>query len=206
MHKIFSVIILTTLLILSGAVTGSAAWQLTIDVSTPDPNSNTGADTIRLTIGTDQTATDSYGNKFDTVALLRRPVETYMVHPEYATEQQRLWRNIRSDELSKEGTIEGNSPREGNTIYIKWGLNALDNMDFTLINQDNNQEISLSASSEYSYISTSNSQKTFLLRISKNTSVTPGGNDAVNTTKGGGCGYIQDINIFPMVPDQQQPI
>ena len=101
MHKILSTIILTILLILSGAVTGSAAWQLNLDVSTQDPNSDTGTATNRLTIGTDQTATDAYDNTFDTVALLKGPIEAYIVHPEYAAEQQRLWRDIRSDALPK---------------------------------------------------------------------------------------------------------
>ena len=78
MCKILNTIILTTLLILSGAVTGSAAWQLTLNVSTPDPNSDTGAATNKLTIGADQTATDAYDNKFDTVALLRGPVQAYI--------------------------------------------------------------------------------------------------------------------------------
>src|SRR3989337_517527 len=193
MHKILSTIILTTLLILSGAVTGSAAWQLNLDVSTQDPNSDTGTATNNLTIGTEQSATDAYDNTFDTVALLKGPIEAYMVHPEYASEQQRLWRDIRSDALPKEWTIEVNSPVEGNTINIKWELIAPDNLDFTLIDQDKNKEIKLRASSEYSYNSTANSQKKFLLRVSEDTVATTSGNSKGNATKGGGCGYIKNI-------------
>src|SRR3972149_2792592 len=194
MHKILSTIILTILLILSGAVTGSAAWQLNLDVSTQDPNSDTGTATNNLTIGTEQSATDAYDNTFDTVALLKGPIEAYMVHPEYASEQQRLWRDIRSDALPKEWTIEVNSPVEGNTINIKWELIAPDNLDFTLIDQDKNKEIKLRASSEYSYNSTPNSQKKLLLRVSENTAVTTAGNSNGNAAKGGGCGYIKDIS------------
>ena len=90
MQKIFSTIILTTILILGSAITGSATWQLTLDVSTPDPDSDSGIATNRLTVGTDQTATDAYDNMFDTVALLRGPVQAYISHPEYAIEQQKL--------------------------------------------------------------------------------------------------------------------
>jgi len=193
MHKILSTIILTILLILSGAVTGSAAWQLNLDVSTQDPNSDTGTATNNLTIGTEQSATDAYDNTFDTVALLKGPIEAYIVHPEYAAEQQRLWRDIRSDALPKEWTIEVNSPVEGNTINIKWELIAPDNLTFTLIDQDKNKEIKLRASSEYSYNSTPNSQKKLLLRVSENTAVTTAGNSNGNAAKGGGCGYIKDI-------------
>lgn len=194
MHKILITTILTTLLILGSAITGSAAWQLTLDVSTTDPNSDTGAATNKLTVGTDQTATDAYDNKFDTVALLRGPIQAYIANPEYAAEKQKLWRDIRTDSLPKEWTIEVNSPDEGNTIKIKWGINAPDNIDFTLIDQATNQEVGIRSSSEYSYDSTSNSQKTFLLRVSDNTSVTTGGSSNGNATKGGGCGYIKDIN------------
>src|SRR3990172_3122041 len=148
MYKILSAIILTGLLISGGAVTESSAWQLTLDISTPDPNSDTGTATNKLTLGTDPTATDAYDNKFDTIALLRGPIHAYIAHHEYATEHQRLWRDIRTDTLPKEWTIEVNSLGEGNTINIKWGINAPDNIDFTLTDKDNNQEIVIRSSSE----------------------------------------------------------
>ena len=200
MHKIFSTIILTTLLILGSAVTGLAAWQLSLDVSTPDPNSDTGTATNKLTIGADPTATDAYDNKFDTGALLKGPVQAYLAHPEYAPEQQKLWRDFRSDALPKEWTIEVYSPGEGNAINIKWGIKAPNNLYFTLVDKDSNQEIVMTASSEYSYNSTSNSQKNFLLRVSQKTGGdtvgggggSSGGSSSGAETKGGGCGYIKN--------------
>ncbi len=194
MHKIFSTIILTTLLILSATVTPSSAWQLTLDISTPDPNSDTGAATNRLVLGTDPTATDAYDNKFDTVALLKGPVEAYIAHLEYAVEQQKLWRDIRSEELPKEWTIEVNSLIEGSTINIKGGIDVPANLNFTLIDLDKNKEIRIRASTEYSYNSTSNSQKKLLLRVSEDTTITTNGNSKGSAAKGGGCGYIKDIN------------
>lgn len=196
MRKILNTIILTALLILTGTVSESAAWQVTLDVSTPDTDSDTGTATNRLTIGTDQTATDAYDNKFDTVALLRGPVEAYIVHSEYTAEQRRLWRDLRSGTLPKEWTIEVNSPGDGNAINIRWGIDAPANLNFTLIDQDNNQEIGIRASSEYSYNSTSNIPKRFLLRVSENTNTaveTSGSSDGNAAVKGGGCGYIKDI-------------
>lgn len=200
MYKIFNTIILTTLLILTGTVTGLAAWQLNFEVSTPDPNSDTGTATNKLTMGTDQTATDAYDNKLDTVALLKGPIQAYIAHPEYVTEQQKLWRDFRPDALPKEWTIAVNSLSDGNTINIKWGINAPDNLYFTLVDKDSNQEIIMTASSEYFYNSTSNSQRNFLLRVSEKTggdtagggSGDSGGNSSAGTTKGGGCGYIKD--------------
>ncbi len=193
MFKILNTLILTTLLILSGAITGSAAWQLSLDVSTPDPDADTGIATNKLLIGADQTATDAYDNKFDTVALLKGPVQAYISHPEYPVERQKLWRDLRSNTLPKEWIIEVNSPEEGKTVKIKWGITAPENLNFTLIDQDNNQEIGIRTASEYSFNSTSNSQKRFLLRATDNTTVTTGGNSEGPVTQGGGCGYIKDM-------------
>src|SRR3989304_683679 len=192
MSKIFNTIILTTLLILGGTATVTASWQLPLDISTPDPNSDTGTATNRLTIGTDPTATDAYDNKFDTIALLKGPIQAYIPHPEYASEQQKLWRDIRTDSLPKEWTIEVNSTGEGNSINITWATNAPANIDFTLTDQDTNQEIGIRSSSEYSYNSAVNSQKTLLLRVSENTEVNRDGNSGGNASKGGGCGHIKD--------------
>lgn len=146
------------------------------------------------TLGTEQIAIDTYNNAFDTVALLKGPIQAYIAHPEYVAEQQKLWRDLRSDGFPKEWTIEVNSPVEGNTITIKWGLNAPANLNFTLIDQDSNQEVGMRASSEYSYNSTPNSQMTFLLKVSENTTVsTSAGNSSGTGPTGGGCGYIKNI-------------
>ena len=202
MHKILSIIILATILTLTLTATSLAAWQLNLDITTPDPNSDTGIATNKLTIGTDPTATDAYDNKFDTVALLKGPVEAYIVHPEYVDEQQKLWRDIRTDGLPKEWTIEVNSLVEGNTINIKGGIDVPDNLNFTLIDLDKNKEIRIRASSEYSYNSTSDSQKIFLLRVSEKTGgdtvggggSNSGGNSSTGEPKGGGgCGTIKNV-------------
>jgi len=124
--------------------------------------------------------------------MLKGHIQAYLVHPEYAAEQQKLCRDFRSDALPKERTIEVNSPVEGNTINIKWGLNVPDNLNFTLLDHDGNQEVDIRASSEYSFNSTSNSQKTFLLKESKNTAVRTngGGKQHCHRPHGWWSGYI----------------
>ena len=202
MRKIFSTIILTTLLILGSAVTGLAAWQLSLDVSTPDPNSDTGTATNKLTIGADPTATDAYDNKFDTGALLKGPVQAYLAHPEYVPGQQKLWRDFRHDTFPKEWTVEVYSPGEASAINIKWGIDAPNNLYFTLVDQDSKQETIMTTSSEYSYNSAPNSQKNFLLRVSEKTGGDTvgggggysGGNSSTGEPKGGGgCGTIKNV-------------
>lgn len=192
MRKILSIIILTTILIVTGAAPSMAAWQLTLEVSTPDPNSDTGIASNKLSIGTDQDATDSYDNRLDTIALLGSPaqasVQAYIYHPEYPSSQQRLWRDFRSDSLPKEWVIEVQS-NVGSSVNINWEINAPDDLKFTLTDQDTNQEISMTSSSEYSFSNTLTMPKKFLLKVAENTnSSTSGG----GSSRGGGCGYIKN--------------
>ncbi len=206
--NILSTIILTTLLISCSAITGSAAWQINLDVSTTDPNADTGIASNKLIIGTEPNATDTYDNTFDTVALLKGPLQAYILQPEFTPEQQKLWRDLRSETLPKEWTVEVYSHEKNNTISIKWEISAPDKIDFTLVDQDNNQEIGMRKSSEYSYNSVANTHKTFLLRVSENSSVNSSGeinssstgSNAVNASKGGGCGYIKDVKGYGGYP------
>src|SRR3972149_4195595 len=138
MSKIFNTIILTTLLILGGTATVSASWQLPLDTPTPDPNSDTGTATNRLTIGTDPTATDAYDNKFDTIALLKGPMQAYIPHPEYASEQQKLWRDIRTDSLPKEWTKAKTLLAQAGWRPGPDGVLVKDGQRFRLTDQDTN--------------------------------------------------------------------
>ena len=202
MHKILNSIILITILILTITATSLASWQLTLDISTPDPNSDTGTATNKLTVGTDPTATDTYDNTFDTVALLKGPVQAYLAHPEYVPGQQKLWRDFRPDTFPKEWTVEVYSPGEASAINIKWGIDAPNNLYFTLVDQDSKQETIMTTSSEYSYNSAPNSQKNFLLRVSEKTGGDTvggsggdkGGSSSGGAAKGGGgCGTIKNV-------------
>lgn len=202
MHKILNIIILSTALTLTITATSQAAWQLTLDISTPDLNSDSGTALNKLTVGTDPTATDAYDNKLDTLALLKGPVQAYLAHPEYATGQQKLWRDFRPDTFPKEWTVEVYSPGEASAVNIKWAINVPNNLYFTLIDKDTNQEIVMTTSSEYSYNSAPNSQKNFVLRVSEKTggdTVGGGGGDiggssGGGTAKGGGgCGIIKNV-------------
>jgi len=202
MHKILNIIILSTILTFAITATSLAAWQLTLDISTPDPNSDTGTAINKLTVGTDPTATDTYDNTFDTVALLKGPVQAYLAHPEYVPGQQKLWRDFRPDTFPKEWTVEVYSPGEASAINIKWGIDAPNNLYFTLVDQDSKQETIMTTSSEYSYNSAPNSQKNFLLRVSEKTGGdtvggsggNKGGSSSGGAAKGGGgCGTIKNV-------------
>lgn len=193
MHKILNIITLTTILTLTITATSLAAWQLTLDISTPDPNADTGTATNKLTIGTDPTATDAYDNKLDTVALLKGPVQAYVSHPEYPSHQQKLWRDFRKDSLPQEWEIEVQS-EANKPVNITWQIDDTNNLKLILIDKETNQEISMTPLTEYSYSSNPTTPKTFLLKASEKTanlSPAPGNGSSGGSGKGGGCGTIK---------------
>ena len=179
MYKIFSIIILTTILIVTGAVTGMASWQLTLEVSTHDPNSDTVIATNRLTTGTDPTATDSYDNKLDIIALLDGPVLAYFPHIEYPIGQQKLWRDFRAESFPKEWEIEIQSSTN-NTVSLSWNIDAPANLNFTLIDTGSNQETPMISSNTYSYSNPTGIPKKFLLKAAENTTTGASGSETLN--------------------------
>ena len=192
MHKMSMVLILTIILTLTMAAGSMAAWQVNIEVSTPDPNSDTGIASNKLYIGTDVAATAGYDNQLDTVALLRGPVQAYLSHPEYPSGQQKLWRDVRSDSLPQDWEIEVQSSGANNTINFNWKIVAPNDLSFILIDNDSGQNIDIASSSGYSYSNTSTTSKKFLLKVSQNLATSDQGSGG-GSSKGGGCGYIKDF-------------
>lgn len=195
MHKILNIIILTTILTLTITATSLAAWQITLDVSTPDTASDTGLASNKLYIGTDPAATDGYDSKLDTPALLRGPVQAYISHPEYQASLQKLWGDIRKDSFPQEWQIEVASSGINNPVKVTWKIDAPSTLSFTLVDKESNQEISMASSTEYSYSSTTTSPKKFLLKASDNSSIPPSTGSQSNSgggSKGGGCGTIKN--------------
>lgn len=186
MHKIFSAFNFAIILLLTISTTSLAAWQVNLDISTPDPNSDTGIASNKLVIGTDPNATDGYDNQFDTIALLDGPVQAYISHPEYAAGQQKLWRDIRMDSLPQEWEIEVEAV-DSKDISITWQIDTMENLQFTLTDMDTNKEIRLKSSTAYSYRNTSSLPKSLLLRVEEGSlNIKQTGKSG----KGGGCGYI----------------
>lgn len=183
MYKLFAAFNLAVILILTVSTTSLAALQVNLEISTPDPDSDTGVASNRLVMGADTTATDGYDNKFDTIALLNGPLQAFFAHPEYEAGYQKLWRDFRNNSLPKEWEIEVVSSNANNTVNITWEISAQKNILLNLIDKDTNQEISLNSETEYSYSNVTS--KKFLLRAS--------GNSSGGGAKGGGCGYIRYI-------------
>lgn len=191
MYKTFSIVILAIIFILTGAATGMAAWQLNLDISTPDPNSDTGIASNKLSIGTDPAATAGYDNQLDTVALLRGPVQAYFPHSEDPEGEQKLWRDFRPDSIPQEWKIEIQS-EINKVININWEANTPDNLNFTLVDQDSNQEIAMTSSTEYSYSNSTTMLKRFLIKVAENIDTIPSTGNQSGTSKGGGCGYMRN--------------
>ena len=192
MYKMSTTLILTIILILTMTAVSIAAWQVNIEVSTPDPNADTGLATNKLYIGTDVAATEGYDNKLDTIAFLDGPIQAYLSHPEYQLNQQKLWRDVRSDSLPQNWEIEVQSSGANNTINLNWKIEAPNNLDFSLMDKDSGQNIDITSSSKYSYSNTSTTPKRFLLKVSQNLA-TNDQSSGGGSSKGGGCGYIKDF-------------
>ena len=196
MYKISYIITLIIIIILNITTVSFAAWQVNIEVSTPEPSSDTGVALNKLSIGTNTTATDGYDNQIDIIALLGGPIQAYFPHTEYSISQQKLWRDYRKDSLPKEWEIELTSSKADSPIKIIWKIDAPGNLKFSLLDKDSNQVINMITSSEYSYTSTTTAPKGFLLKVTENQSTkpvtnNPGANNA-GGIKGGGCGYIKN--------------
>ncbi len=205
MNKFLNQIIMSTILALALNSTSMAALQINLEVSTPDPKSDTGVATNNISIGTDPATTDSYDNTYDTVALLDGPVQAYINHSDYSAEHQKLWRDYRStDTLPKEWTIEVHS-KDSSNVNMKWNIGTTDNLIVTLTDVTNNQEINMLSAPAYSFEGTSGTPVMLLLRVAENaTSINNDNNNSVSdnsgSPKGGGCGYIKDTggnNKFP---------
>ena len=192
MYKMSTTLILTIILTLTMTAVSIAAWQVNIEVSTPDLTADTGLATNKLYIGTDGAATEGYDNKLDTIAFLDGPIQAYLSHPEYQLNQQKLWRDVRSDSLPQNWEIEVQSSGANNTINLNWKIEAPNNLDFSLMDKDSGQNIDITSSSKYSYNNTSTTPKRFLLKVSQKLGTSDQSSGA-ESSKGGGCGYIKDF-------------
>lgn len=194
MHKIILVVTILTTILIPPVSTSLAAWQLNLEISTPDTNADTGIASNKLVIGTDPNATDEYDNQFDTIALLDGPVQAFFNHPEYEPGHQKLWRDFRKDSLPKEWEIEVQS-EVNKPVNITWQINTADPLKLTLIDKSNNQEIAMRSSAKYSYSNGASMPKIFLLKVDEeiNTIPSTGSQSSGGGSKGGGCGYIKNI-------------
>src|SRR3990170_483406 len=170
MKKILVSILFSTIIILTGTITGLAAWHVDIEFSTPSLNSDSGVASNKLSLGTDLAATSGYDNTLDTLALLNGPIHAYIIHSEYNQDYQRLWRDFRNESLPQEWEIEVLSSVTDQPVKVAWEINAPANLSFNLIDRDSNQTVQMGSLTEYSYRSSSaTTSKRFLLQVAENT-------------------------------------
>lgn len=185
MYKILTIFLSTTILILIITSSSFATWQINVEISTPDTDSDTGIASNKLYLGTDPAAADGYDNNLDTIALLDGPIQAYFPHPEYPTNQQKLWRDFRKDSLPKEWEIEVTTIEMNSPVKINWEINVPEKLNLTLIEKESNKEIDMTSYSDYTYNNNSILPKKFLLKVTGEVS-------GETSRKGGGCGYIKN--------------
>ena len=98
-------------------------WQLGLTVSVPYPGGEGGKARQTLTAGARSTALDGFDNTWDTViynngsALL-----AYFYHPEFATDDQQLARDIRLDSYPKQWDFYLSSDQDGQPVTLARSL------------------------------------------------------------------------------------
>jgi len=195
MYRAVFMIIITIVFLLSPNETVYASWHIDIEVSTQDPASDTGIASNTLTIGADKAATGDYDNTLDTIAMLDGPIQAYFSHQEYPSDRQKLWRDFRDESLPQEWELNISADGE-RKIDMKWNLAVPDNLGLLLIDPNTNKEINMRTSGSYSYVTTIDTSRKFILKVTSsedNTTSSPQPSHS-GGTRGGGCGYIRTNN------------
>ncbi|MBI5756482.1 MAG: hypothetical protein HZA12_06105 [Nitrospirae bacterium] len=199
-------IINTLLLIMTMTFRAYPVWadtsQIILEVSVPLEDT-TGAGITkaynRLVLGVHPEATGNYDPQWDTPAFFSTPdpenpplLRAYFEHPEYASNQKELWRDIRSDTGGSQKTWDMAvvlAPSEiGKAITLSWALSPslLTSKDkITLLDQNSQSSIDMRRQSSYSFVNGSSSPKMLSVTInsSKGSSSSGSGNFGCGTVK-----------------------
>ncbi|MBI3597834.1 MAG: hypothetical protein HY203_11855 [Nitrospirae bacterium] len=140
----------------------SEDWQMSFNVSVPDPNADGGLLINRLEAGGLSTGTDLFDNESDVAALLAGPVQSAFTHEgetTYPGGLQLLWRDIRADGVPKTWKVKVASQQSSSPITLAWTTPPSIPSDtchlgvVSLQDQTTGQWIDLNAASSYSYSS-----------------------------------------------------
>ena len=182
-------------------------FQIALEVSVPvEDTAGTGITkaTNRIVLGVHPEATTNYDPQWDTPALFTTPdpenqpmLKAYIVHPEYASNQQKLWRDIQSDADGSQKTWNVAvvlAPSEiGKTVTLSWTLppSLMTSQEkVTLLEPDSQSGTDMRKQSSYNFVSSSSSPKTLSVTISS-----PGGSSDNGGASGAfGCGRVKRID------------
>ena len=94
-------------------------WQLGLTISVPYPGGEGGKATQVLTAGARSTALDGFDNVWDTVIYNNgTALVAYFYHPEFATDDQYLARDVRLDSYPKQWDFYVGSDQDGQPIAL----------------------------------------------------------------------------------------
>ena len=139
-------------------------WQVDITVQSGSAHN-------RLVLGTDNTATSTYDNLWDSYALMSGSLRAYFPHPEWVLTHQQYQRDIRAH--NQGGTIDWDlqvdSDLSGTTHSISWDIGSLppDNTA-VLIDNANGQQTDMRTTGSYDFTYTA--PHNFTLRITETSS------------------------------------
>lgn len=190
-------------------------YQIPIEVSVPvdaamEPSQTKAYN--KLTLGIHPEATESFDPQWDTPAFFTTPdpdsgplLRAYVSHPEYAGNQQELWRDIRSDG-SHEARIDRTwnlavhlEPSQiGKTVTLSWVLPpalASSNEKVSLLDPDLQTTVDMRTQNRYDYVNSSSQAPRVLIMT---VSGAPGSSNKDSSGSGSwGCGVIQSFHEPP---------
>ncbi|HUJ79292.1 MAG TPA: fibronectin type III domain-containing protein [Nitrospiria bacterium] len=102
----------------------SADWEMRLSASLPYTTAEGGRATQSVTVGANSAAQDAFDNVSDTKALGIGVVTAYAYHPELASGDQFLARDIRADHYPQTWTINVASNQDGRPVTLTWTLPA----------------------------------------------------------------------------------
>lgn len=178
MKKLFIIaLFLLPIIMIPSYLHAQPLWKASIMVSYGNSNN-------RLTLGADQTATDSFENRWEVGALLGGYIKAYFDHPEWGNARY-YWQDIRDVYLPKEWVFYVESGYVNSNISLEWIMsNVPDTVKLYLVDTVLNMTIDMKTQSSYTYTNTSADAKIFTVRAD---------------------GYIDGIKPPPPPSDTTQP-
>ena len=156
----------------------AADWEMRLSASLPYTSAEGGRATQSVTVGAGTAAKDAFDNASDTKAINGLVMTAYAYHPEFATKDRFLARDIRADHYPQTWTIDIASNQDGQPVTLSWTLppvrpGSCQDVTLSLTDASTGVTVDLLGPS-YHYTNVAATPRRFTLTASQATQATPG--------------------------------